>query len=135
MATSQIVITIDKEGKEDISIENLNVNYLPYLLGRLLGAVLDDHLIVGKLSEEEKYNFKVTASDIFEKQLGINRKNRSWISLAEQEPEEDGLFLCKQEGVPAIYHEMRYDRNAKMFGTKEGIGYDFITHWYPYPKG
>lgn len=135
MATSQIVITIDEEGKEDISIENLNVNYLPYLLGRLLGAVLDDHLIVGKLSEKEKYNFKVTASDIFEKQLGINRENGSWISLAEQEPEEDGLFLCKQEGVPTIYHEMRYDRNAKMFGTKEGIGYDFITHWYPYPKG
>lgn len=135
MADSKIVITIDKEGKEDISIENLNVNYLPYLLGRLLGAVLDDHLIVGKLSEKEKYNFKVTASDIFEKQLGINRENGSWISLAEQEPEEDGLFLCKQEGVPAIYHEMRYDRNAKMFGTKEGVGYDFITHWYPYPKG
>lgn len=135
MADSKIVITIDKEGKEDISIENLNVNYLPYLLGRLLGAVLDDHLIVGKLSDKEKYDFKITASDIFEKQLGINRESRSWISLAEQEPEKDGLFLCKQEGVPAIYHEMRYDRNAKMFGTKEGVGYDFITHWYPYPKG
>ena len=135
MATSQIVITVDKDGKEDISIENINVNYLPYLLGRLLGAVLDDRLIVGELSDKEKHSFKVAASDIFAKQLGIDRQGKRWISLKEKEPEEEGLFLCKQEGVPAIYHEMMYDRNAKLFGTKEGIGYDFITHWYPYPKG
>lgn len=135
MATSQIVITIDKDGKEDISIENLNVNYLPYLLGRLLNAVLDDRLMVGDLSEKEKHEFRISASDIFAKQLGIDRQGKRWISLKEKEPEEEGLFLCKQEGVPVVYHEMMYDKNAKLFGTKEGIGYDFITHWYPYPKG
>lgn len=132
MAESKIIITIDKDGKEDISVENFNVNYLPSVLGRLVGAVIDDRLMTGNLSEQEKQKFRNEAVDIFAKQLGVI--TNKWISKAEKEPDNDGPFLCKEEGRPTVYHEMWYDKEAKIFGTKEGTGYSFITHWYPYPK-
>lgn len=136
MATSKIIITIDKDGKEDISVENFNVNYLPYTLGRLVSAVIDDPLMSGKLSEDEKQEFRQSAADIIAEQLGARlQRPLSWISLADEVPDHDGPFLCKEKDRPTIYTDMWYDKEANMFGTKEGTGYSFITHWYPYPKG
>ena len=134
MAKSKIVITVDKDGKEDISVENFNVNYLPAILGRLVGAVIEDRLMTGDLSEQEKQEFRETAVDIFAKQLGVNSKQR-WISVKDKEPDNEGPYLCKEEGRPTVYHDMLYDKISKVFGTREGTGYSFITHYCPYPKG
>lgn len=134
MAAAKIVISIDKDGKEDISVENFNVNYLPAVLGRLVGAVIEDKLMTGDLSDQEKQSFKRIAVEIFAKQLGVSQQ-QCWISLAEKEPDDEGPFLCREKGRPTIYHDMYFDKVNKIFGTKEGTGYSFITDWYPYPKG
>lgn len=134
MAAAKIVISIDKDGKEDISVENFNVNYLPAVLGRLVGAVIEDKLMTGDLSEQEKQTFKNIAVEIFAKQLNVSQQ-QCWISISEKEPDNEGPFLCRERGRPTVYHDMYYDKENKIFGTKEGTGYSFITDWYPYPKG
>jgi len=134
MATSRIIITIDKDGKEDISVENFNVNYLPYTLGRLISSVIDDPLMSGKLSDTEKQEFKNSAADIIAEQLGaVIRQPLAWNSVTEKLPDYDGPFLCREKGRPTVYADMWFDRERKMFGTREGTGYSFITDWYPYP--
>lgn len=135
MATSRIVITVDKDGKEDINVINFNVNYLPYVLGRLVNSVIDDRRMTGDLSDEDKKSFRVSAADIFAEQLGIYHEPATgWIPVNSRVPTTSGPFFCKEEGRPTVYTDMWYDPDAKMFGTKEGTGYSFITHWYPYPK-
>lgn len=134
MADSKIIITLDKNGKEDISLENFNVSYLPYVLGRLVCATIDDRLVAGDLSEEEKVQFKKSAVDIFAKQLSVNRNNQ-WISISDREPENEGPFFCKEKGKPTVYTNMYWDKTNKIFGTSEGVGYSFITDWFPYPEG
>lgn len=105
MAAAKIIISIDKDGKEDISVENFNVNYLPAVLGRLVGSVIEDKLMTGDLSEQEKQAFKRVAVEIFAKQLGISQQQR-WISLSEREPDDEGPFLCREQGRPTIYHDI-----------------------------
>ena len=134
MAESRIVISVDQEGREDISIENFNVNYLPYVLGRLVNSVIDNKNVTGPVSDAKKKELRETAAAVFCEELGVLNKN-VWIPVKAKKPDKEGPFFCKEDGRPIVYTDMYYDRQNNMFGTREGTGYSFITHWCPYPEG
>lgn len=123
----KITITVDDNGEQNIDIENINVSYLPYLLGRMIKKTLEDPLMTGTDDPKKIRELRETSVDILAKEIGVKL---GWIPLSEEKPDMMiGPFLCKEEGRPTIYTNMYWDKEQQMFGTAEGTGYSFITHW------
>ena len=123
----KILITVSNDGEQNIDVENINVSYLPYLLGRMIKKTIEDPLMTGTDDLKKIKELKETAIDILAKEIGVNI---GWISIKEETPDlMVGPFLCKEEGRPTIYTNMYWDKGKQMFGTADGTGYAFITHW------
>ena len=133
MSESKIIITVNKDGEQDIDIQNMSISYLPYLLGRLMKKAFEDPMITGTDNHNDIRQLKNNALEILGKEMGAE-SIIEWIPLKDKQPDNTGPFLCKEKGRPTIYTDMYYDMNKKIFGTKEGTGYSFITDWLPMPR-
>jgi len=134
---SKIIITEDNNGEWDIDIHNVNVNYLPELLGNVLadsfGAPVFNPMTAEQITEVKK------ASLIkFAQKLGISFDDfvsPKWIDLESRKPTHEGPFICIEKSFPEkVYANMYWDYEKQLFGTASGDGYSFITHWQELPK-
>lgn len=129
----KIIINVSDDGEQDIDIHNINVSYLPYLCGRVLKKAVEDPLVTGTKDDVNITTLKKACINIVSKELGVSQKPQ-WISLAEQQPTEEGYYLCYEDKTGKTFSNMLWDINSQVFGNQDGIGYGFITHWYPYPE-
>lgn len=128
-------ILIERNGDSwDMDIKNVSSLYLPDLMGTILKTALEDKVITPLADEtirDIKVNFVKTVSQI----LGVSISNE-WNDLKEVQPTENdqGPFLALEAEYPnKIYSNMYWDNEAKMFGTIDGNGYSFLTHWIKQP--
>lgn len=129
----KIIIDVYDSGEQNIDIQNISVSYLPYLCGRVLKKAIEDPLITGTKDDIDITVLKKTALNIVSKELGVSQKPQ-WISLKDKQPEEEGFYLCYEEKTGKVFVNMLWDKDAQVFGNQDGIGYGFVTHWYPYPE-
>ena len=130
---ASIYITQREDGEWDLDINNISSAYLPELLAMLVKNAFENRLLT-PMNEETTQTlckeFVQTIADI------LNVKHK-WNDLKEVHPADDetGPFLALEKDYPEkIYSNMLWDKNAKMFGTKEGNGYAFLTHWIKAPE-
>jgi hypothetical protein len=134
---SKIIITKDSNDEWDIDIHNVNVNYLPELLGNVLADAFDAP-VFNPMTPEQIIEVKKVSLAKFAQKLGIKLSDlvsSNWIELESQKPEYDGPFICVEASYPdKVYANMYWDSEKQMFGTRDGNGYAFITHWQEVPK-
>lgn len=138
MLESKIEITsTEKPDNWEININNVNVHYLPELLGNVIADAYGD-IKFNPATEKQVHDMKVSAINKFIDKLGLNVSDlisNNWIDINSRKPNHSGPFICVERQHPdRIYTNMYWDNDAQMFGTREGNGYAFITHWIEVPK-
>ena len=134
---SKIIITKDSNDEWDIDIHNVNVNYLPELLGNVLADAFDAP-VFNPMTPEQIVEMKKASLIRFAQKLDIQLSDlvsSNWIELESRKPDHDGPFICVEASYPdKVYANMYWDSEKQMFGTRDGNGYAFITHWQEGPK-
>ena len=138
MLNSKIEITKSPDSDEwDINIENVNVHYLPELLGNVMSDAFENPAF-NPATDEQIRALKVIAVSRFIDKLGLQPSDlisSNWVDLESRKPNHEGPFICIEKSYPdKVYANMYWDKEKQIFGTRDGNGYAFITHWQEVPK-
>lgn len=138
MTKAEIIITSSTDSDDwDIEVNNVSVHYLPELLGNVIADAFEDPRF-NPGTEEQIHAMKVTAVHTFMNKLGLKISDlvsTNWIDVKSRKPNHSGPFICVEKQYPdRVYTDMYWDSERQMFGTRNGDGYAFITHWQEAPK-
>ena len=126
---SGITINVGENGSLDINIENLHPSYMPDIIGNLIKEIIKNPFY-NPVNEHERKLQRVSMLDMMSNIIEENTSQSWWRSLREEQPATQGPFWCIEKDRPqTVYTNMYWDDEQKMFGTKDGDGYAFITHW------
>lgn len=130
---ASIHITQRGDGEWDLDINNISSAYLPELLAMIVKNAFEDKLLTPMNDETTQ----TICEDFVQTVAAILNVKHKWNDLKVTQPadNETGPFLALEKDYPdKIYSNMYWDKNAKIFGTKEGNGYAFLTHWIKAPE-
>ena len=128
----KIVITIDKEtGIRDIDIQNVAPEIMSQVFGQVLKKMTDDEYI----NTREDFLIKNLLVLLGTAEVDLTQYlGRRWLDLKKFKPQGVGPYICLNTATGHIFRDMYYDKEAGVFGDRNGVGYSDLTHWIHEPR-
>ena len=130
----KITVTLDKSsGEQEVNIENIDPVVMAQVFGNILKQVSEDKY---QLGTKPKDQYLLESVAVICENSGVKIDTKSgWNDARITEPRGSiGPFMCFDANKHAVYMDMYYDSDARMFGDKQNRGYPDITHWIPMPR-